>query len=1200
MQRLRVILLFIGMWLICAPVQASELQLMTHLIGSEQPALVLSPDEKAFLHQKHQLVMGVMRNDSPPYGMRNIRGEFEGISADYVGLIAQQLGVPVRIETFNDPEKRWQALAAGKIDFIPSVPKCVANNDFAMSASYARDRAVLGMEMKHTKKLSDNLQGVQVALVRDYLPLSLLRQYYPQARFRLYDNYQDALSAVAFGKADVYLGNSYSLSRNYLNNVHLSRYSTLPVRDIAFAFSHNQPELLSLFNKALANIPLADKLQINRIWQPDLVDITQSVNSLTFTPEEQRWMAAHSHVNVVLFSGDKAAPMTIVGADGKLRGMAYDLLSIVSLKTGLIFEYSTVDNAIQLMQRVKTAEVDMFASLTPSMQSSQQILFTRPYLRSAYALTTRANRSDIHSLPDLRGKRLAMVSGSGSEDLIHTHFPDITLVSVDNESALMETVAEGRADAAVGILMMSDYQIKSYYPRQLKIVATVGDRPAWISFGVGPGDPELQSILDKVLLSIPPVEMESLANRWRPGDFVNVDDFWARYRDLMIASAIFTGIIILLTVGWALYLRQQIKRKAALRRELNNQLAQLRTVVSSMPFPVSLRDRQGRLTFCNERYLVETGVTYDEALGKTMVEHPGLRTPEQAAFYHGQLMEVMNSDSRILEDRRYDLWDNPNSSIGITVYQWIEPWHDSDGTVVGVIGGWMDISEREALFAELREAKERAEDSNRAKSVFLSTMSHEIRTPMNAIIGMLDMALKKGRNGEQDIQALEVAYESADSLVGLIGDILDISRIEGGQLDYHPEPVDLAKLIDNLLKVFQGLALDKNISLTKRYPEEPLQPVLADPLRIKQVLSNLLGNAIKFTDQGGVSLIVQQQVDAVSNLVTYTIDVQDSGIGIDQAQQATLFQPFSQADNRRSGTGLGLYISRTVCEKMNGTLTLRSERGIGTCVQAVMRLPLMSSAGERDESIHDIAAALPSGKVLVVDDNAANRMLLAKQLSWLGQQATLACDGYEALQFWQQEHFDVIITDCNMPGLSGYQLTQVIRESEAEQSRRAAWIIGFTANAMQEVYERCMEAGMNSCLFKPCSLNSLSAALSQAHSDQAAEWVEEHNPPIEQADEEQRMAESLHDLMVTTLQEDLSKLAVLTPAEDRHVIADLVHRIAGSLRIARRNELADACLSLEKQCRDTSLPVEVFTPALMSLTTELYAYLSDLQNSPVL
>ncbi|WAH62001.1 hypothetical protein LZ023_36505 (plasmid) [Pseudomonas silvicola] len=187
----------------------------------------------------------------------------------------------------------------------------------------------------------------------------------------------------------------------------------------------------------------------------------------------------------------------------------------------------------------------------------------------------------------------------------------------------------------MGILMMSDYKLSLLL--QATKLWRPWDRPAWISFGVGPGDPELQSILDKVLLSIPPVEMESLANRWRPGDFVNVDDFWARYRDLMIASAIFTGIIILLTVGWALYLRQQIKRKAALRRELNNQLAQLRTVVSSMPFPF-LRDRQGRLTFCNERYLVETGVTYDEALGKTMVlehrpAHP--RTSGFFFFYHG-------------------------------------------------------------------------------------------------------------------------------------------------------------------------------------------------------------------------------------------------------------------------------------------------------------------------------------------------------------------------------------------------------------------------------------------------------------------------------------------------------------------------------------------------------------------------------------
>ncbi|MFZ4215774.1 histidine kinase dimerization/phospho-acceptor domain-containing protein, partial [Pantoea endophytica] len=576
---------------------------------------------------------------------------------------------------------------------------------------------------------------------------------------------------------------------------------------------------------------------------------------------------------------------------GALRGMVSDLITLVTLKTGLRFSFETVDTSQELVNRVNSADFDMFASLTPSAQREQQILFTRPYLRSTFALTRRVGNNDIHSLPDLRGKRLAMVANTSDENMVHARYPEIEIVPVQNITEMMAKVDKGQADAGVDILVMVDYQIKTHFQNKLKMVSAIGSSPAWVSFGVGRADPELRSILDKVLLSIPPVEIEELANRWRPSDLIVYDSFWQRYQAVLIASIIFFVLLMLMVIGWSLYQRQIIRRKAELRRELNVQLAQLQALVTSMPFPVSLRDKDGRLTYCNQRYLVETGVIYEEALGKTMPEHPGLRTPEQAAFYHNQLIDVVKTGVPIVEDRRYDLWDNPDSSIGVTVYQWIQPFNDSDGNVVGVIAGWMDISEREALFAELREAKERAEDSSRAKSVFLSTMSHEIRTPMNAIIGMLDMALKKGRSGEQDLQALEVAYDSAESLVGLIGDILDISRIEGGQLEYHPEAVHPGKLIDNLMKVFQGLAIDKNITLTRHIPEDGLEQVLADPLRIKQVLSNLLSNAIKFTDQGGVSLTLTQQKDVAADHVYLVIEVQDSGIGIDEKQQAALFKP---------------------------------------------------------------------------------------------------------------------------------------------------------------------------------------------------------------------------------------------------------------------------------------------------------------------
>ena len=1188
--------------LLCAarvPVQAKEFHLLTRASFEGLKPLVLSTEDRHLLQDKKQLVMGIFPSESPPYGMTNMRDEYEGLSADYAGLVAKQLGLTLHIEQYASLEQALNALKSGKIDLVPSLTARQDESPLLFSDPYASEQPVLGMRANDNDPLPGDLHNIDVAVVKTYLPLSLLRQAYPHANFRMYENYQDALSAVSFGTARVYLGNSFSLSRNFLNNLRMVRFSQLPQKMISFAFPEQATELQTLVNRAISNVPREEKNELLRIWQPDMVGMNQSLNTPPFTAEERKWMMAHPVIKMVMFSQDKAAPMTIIDQSGALRGMVSDLITLVTLKTGLRFSFETVDTSQELVNRVNSADFDMFASLTPSAQREQQILFTRPYLRSTFALTTRVGNNDIHSLPDLRGKRLAMVANTSVENMVHARYPEIEIVPVQNITEMMAKVEKGQADAGVDILVMVDYQIKTHFQNKLKMVSAIGSSPAWVSFGVGRADPELRSILDKVLLSIPPVEIEELANRWRPSDLIVYDSFWQRYQAVLIASIIFFVLLMLMVIGWSLYQRQIIRRKAELRRELNVQLAQLQALVTSMPFPVSLRDKDGRLTYCNQRYLVETGVIYEEALGKTMPEHPGLRTPEQAAFYHNQLIDVVKTGVPIVEDRRYDLWDNPDSSIGVTVYQWIQPFNDSDGNVVGVIAGWMDISEREALFAELREAKERAEDSSRAKSVFLSTMSHEIRTPMNAIIGMLDMALKKGRSGEQDLQALEVAYDSAESLVGLIGDILDISRIEGGQLEYHPEAVHPGKLIDNLMKVFQGLAIDKNITLTRHIPEDGLEQVLADPLRIKQVLSNLLSNAIKFTDQGGVSLTLTQQKDVAADHVYLVIEVQDSGIGIDEKQQAALFKPFSQADNRRAGTGLGLYISRTICEKMGGTLTLSSEKGVGTCARATLMLPMAESQSLELEEKAEEGEKLPLRSVLVVDDNAANRMLLAKQLSWLGQQADLAADGHEALQMWQRGNYDVVITDCNMPGLNGYQLTEIIRESEEDLGRAPSWIMGFTANAMHVVIKRCLEAGMNSCLFKPCSISSLAAALRAIGAEKSPADVTVPAAP-ESSDVDRQMEAAMRDLMVATLAEDLTQLDELNLDHHRAEIADLVHRIAGSVRIARQHRLADACLQLEIACRDPQQQSDALQPRLSELVTRLAAYQAQLESAAVL
>lgn len=1055
-------------------VSAAEFDLLTHINAEVIPRMTLNEEESRLIHKKNNLVVGIYPYDIPPYSMRNIRREYEGLSADYIGLISWQLNLPVKIIQYDTTEELWEALSTGKIDIIPSMTIAPANRQYIYSIPYATDTPIIGINTTTRTTLPETLEKVDVAMVKGYLPLDQVKEVYPEAKFRLYENYQEALSAVAFRQVKAYLGNGYSLSRNYLDNVSIARFSRLKSHGIGFAFSSTNATLLNLVNRAIKVVPESTKNDISRIWQPELENGFYHNSRVTeFSEQEKRWLSNHPEVSVLIYSKDNAAPVSFIDSHGRLRGVLADLLTLISLKTGLHFNVTTADTTDDLILQVNTSRANMFGSMTPSEKRNHQVLFTRPYLRSGFALVTNTKRNDIKTLSDMRGKKLALVNNIGIEAMIRHRYPDVKIVTMGNETQLLKSVASGDVDAAVGILIMTDYQIKANFEGKIKIVSIVGDSPAWLSFGVGLANPELRNILDKVLLSIPPVELENLASRWRPGDFVVADTFWQRYRNELIISSLFGLLIILFSLSWAFYSRLQMTRTSKLRLELKNQLTQLHEIINSMPFPVALRGVHGELIYCNKKYINETGA--EDSQGKTIEQIPGYLGVEQASYYHQKLLHAMNTDEFLGEDKYLERFDSSGPIDGVFVYQWFQPFHDNEGNVVGVICGWVDITEREHLLNELKEAKIKAEESNHSKSVFLSTMSHEIRTPLNAIIGMLDIVMKKSKDNIYDYQAIEVAAECAESLVGLIGDILDLSRIENGHIEFNPERVNLGTIINNLLKVFNGLAIEKEIYLEKIFPTEPFNDVYADPLRIKQVISNLLSNAIKFTDHGGVTIRVMQRIEDVSGRVNYKIEVEDTGTGIELNQQAALFKPFSQAENRRSGTGLGLYISRTICQHMNGSLILSSEKGKGTTVFATMSLPSARGAVKNDFSQKE-SKNLPVFNVLVVDDNAANRLLLAKQLAWLGQHAILASDGFEALKLLDNSNIDVIITDCNMPGMNGYDLTKIIRKN-VSSTHNKTWIIGFTADAQSEIEQRCLNSGMNDCLFKPCSINDLSEAL---------------------------------------------------------------------------------------------------------------------------
>ena len=1165
-----------------AAVQPLAPQTLSSQLRIVRQDMGISTQDWHWLRHKAELRVGVSPDESAPFSVNDQSNQYEGISADVTALVAQLLVLKIKIVPFANAVDAEQALQSGSIDVITRHGSSESNQGLIFSRPYARDRLAIFKRSAQSDNSSADLADLRVAITAEHLPA--LQQRYPQADLKIYTHHEQAIAAAAFGQADVYVDDLYSayyqINRSFYGYMRFERFSDLPNSGYGYALRPDNTQLQRLINVAIGAIGSDRINSLTKRWVGN--SFIPDEEPIGLTSQQLRWIERHPVARMVI--NDDMAPGAFFDSNGLFSGGVADLLEVITLSTGLQFEVISRSGGYpQIIEALLKGEADL-ALMTASPAREEYLRFSRPVISGPFVLLSKADQRG--KLDNLAGKRVAIPSGHVAIPQLRKTNPNAIIIEAGGTLDAMNLLYEDKADAAVTALPAARYYVERLFRDKLIINHVLDLGPSTVNFTLRRSDAELQSIIDKVLLNLSPDEISAIANRWRSPPGMS-GQTWVDYERVIRQVVLGAALLLLLTLVWVLYLRRQIKGRLKAERMLNDQLQFVEALTDSMPPPLYVCDINGLILSCNRSFLKSIGLNKEQVLGKSVHELPAehIKSPAELnqnfhqALHDGQTIEsVQNIELQ---------------GKAVSVSHWVQPFHDSQGIIKGTLCGWLDITEHRQLVEQLIEAKSQADSANRAKSSFLATMSHEIRTPMNAVIGILELALKRANGEPIDRTSIEIAHTSARSLLELIGDILDIARIESGRLSLSPNRANLRELVESVARVFEGLARQKRLRLILEIDSSINCDVLVDALRFKQILSNLISNAIKFTEEGTVKVcIVGAMID--SSLLNVSLSVEDTGVGISSIDQQQLFRPFAQVQRNvqnTEGTGLGLVICRSLCEMMGGQLSMNSALGRGTQINIELRVQVL----ERISTKPLLAPPQPRQRyglqVLVVDDHQVNRQVLSQQLKYLGHDVTEAENGQQAYECWSQHAFDVVITDCHMPVMNGAELTRVIRRKEQDNALEATVIIGLTADAQPEELELCIHAGMNDCLIKPISIDELDAHLLEHHQPDEVEQPATGQllvvsdsvqlldlGPLELLiSSEPLKIQLILDELIKSNRKDCQLMCALLQAGEVNKLAELAHRIKGAARVVKGEHLVQCCRRLEAACLDPQVPLERLT-----------------------
>lgn len=1170
---LLLLLMLFGHFTAACAAQRVHLQTKTELVPVSAS---LSDQEWRWLGNQRVLRVAVWSPEQPPFVTFPENGIFEGIDADYLHMLANNLSMRTEILRYDSRQQALDALRQGKVDAVQYSAGFAnpSDTDFIESDNFSPNFPTLVATGAHNFSNTPHNQVKQLAVAENYMSDDWIKQQFPAATIARFPSDQSALSAVLTGQQQLYLGNlttaNFLIERNYNNTLVIVDILPKEEKGNRLLLAKNSNQLQYAIDAVLKVTTQTQHRTITNQWIAGTNYFSFSA-PLDLTEQEKRWIEKHPQLKVLV--NPFYAPFTFNDSQQKLYGISADVLRQIHLRTGLNFTPIYDDEIPDFTEKDEPDDGDMIASLSPSDQRESTMLFTRPYLQTAWVLVVKDSPDAEVTLQP--GMRVAMALGSEMETLIRTRYPSITIVPAGNASLAMQMVIDGKADAAVNNLISGNYMIGHFFAGKLKIGERLSEKPAHVTFAVRRDEPELQSILNKALASIPPRTMSQIVNKWQQGSNVTLNT-WTLYNRPFYGVVALSCFLIALALLWIYTMRREVSQRRKSQSKLLEELAFRETLLNGSPSPVYVVNADGQTlnhnsafaAFFTEPQLALTTLSlYDQRHPlAVLAPHilPLMKEQVQAPQKNFTHRSILNDGQR---DRVID--------------HWATAYNDANGQTAGLICGWQDVTDTEKLLHELSDAKDNAEKASKAKGSFLATMSHEIRTPISAIIGLLELSVTDGKQREKN-DPLMLAWESAHSLLGLIGDILDMAKIESGQLQLEPEWVDLQQLVSPTVPIFNGLARLKNLTLEVTSSGETDYKVLIDPLRFKQILYNFISNALKFTEQGGVTVAISAEILDDENL-QFDVTITDTGSGIDKRDQQKLFLPYSQlsAGKQQTGTGLGLFIAAELIQKMEGLVDLTSEPGKGTTVSISLMLPAKPLIREESPiSATPIITHHAPLNILIVDDQPTNRMLLKSQLARLSHYVDEAEDGEQALELWGNNSYDLMITDCNMPGIDGLELTRLIREED-----RQLLIYGLTANAQPEERERCLQVGMNDCLFKPLRLHQLEKILAEVQilkqpevpDDALASFINMQGL-VQLTSNNQLLIEALLTRTCEENRKDQVLLKEYVVEQNWRMAAKTLHRLAGSSQVVGLTHADSLCRTLESQCLDSPIAQDLQTP----------------------